>query len=582
MARLAHELTRLGQSATVGAAFTPEAWRARMGAGRLDRVVARLRANLVYPLSAVLGAAATSDVIVPTTNPFHLPAWLVFTRPLHGKRVIPLVYDLYPDALEAAGITRPNAASSKALQLFNRLWFRYADGVVFIGARMSSHACTRYGTPKRRVVIPTGASVAELDRVEREQEGDSLAAWCEAKRVVVTYVGNLGLMHDWATFAEGLLRVRGMFRAKRVGVVIAATGPGVEHLRSAWSDLDKDFVRFEGPLDDRAWAGLLANAQISVVTLRREAAHTSIPSKTFSAMAAGHAIIAVAPSESDLADVVRRHRCGCLVAPGDTDGFVEALEKLVTDDVQRESAMDASRRAVLDHYDMSILARTWMEFLGEVERDTPPPAAFDGLKRTIDVTVSAAGLIVFAPMLLSAMAAVRATMGSPALFRQQRPGQHGRPFELLKLRTMRHAKPKKQGLDADADRLTTLGRFLRASSIDELPTLWNVLLGDMSLVGPRPLLMRYLPRYTAHQNRRHEAKPGITGWAQINGRNAISWEQKFDFDVWYVDHRSWLLDLQILAATVGKVVRREGISKQGHATMPEFHGSEQAEVAAES
>lgn len=168
---------------------------------------------------------------------------------------------------------------------------------------------------------------------------------------------------------------------------------------------------------------------------------------------------------------------------------------------------------------------------------------------------------------------IRRRLGSPVLFRQIRPGLHGRPFEMVKFRTMRDAfGPDGQPL-ADEERMTSFGRLLRSSSLDELPELWNVLKGDMSLVGPRPLLMEYLPLYSAEQARRHAVRPGITGWAQVNGRNAISWEDKFDLDVWYVDHHTVWLDLKILGLTVWRVLRRDGISAAGEATMPRFRGS---------
>jgi lipopolysaccharide/colanic/teichoic acid biosynthesis glycosyltransferase len=163
-------------------------------------------------------------------------------------------------------------------------------------------------------------------------------------------------------------------------------------------------------------------------------------------------------------------------------------------------------------------------------------------------------------------------MGSPVLFRQTRPGRHGKPFTMIKLRTMRDATDDKGTPLADAERLTQLGRFLRSSSLDELPELWNVLKGEMSLVGPRPLLMDYLPLYSPEQGRRHDVRPGVTGWAQINGRNAINWEQKFALDVWYVDNQSLLLDLRILWLTIRKVIKRDGISATGEATMPRFTG----------
>jgi lipopolysaccharide/colanic/teichoic acid biosynthesis glycosyltransferase len=194
-------------------------------------------------------------------------------------------------------------------------------------------------------------------------------------------------------------------------------------------------------------------------------------------------------------------------------------------------------------------------------------------KKTFDRAVALGALVATAPVLAGAAVAVRVTMGGPVLFRQLRPGKDGRPFRIFKMRTMTQERGPDGELLPDAMRLTKLGRFLRATSIDELPQLLNVLAGDLSLVGPRPLLMQYLPLYSPEQARRHEVLPGITGWAQINGRNALAWEAKFAHDVWYVDHWSPWLDLRILARTARSVVRREGIAQVGEATMPNFTGS---------
>lgn len=194
-------------------------------------------------------------------------------------------------------------------------------------------------------------------------------------------------------------------------------------------------------------------------------------------------------------------------------------------------------------------------------------------KRVLDLAIGLPAACVAAPVVAAAAVGVRATMGAPAFFVQQRPGRDGRPFNLIKLRTMRHATDDQGRLLDDAERLTPLGRALRGASIDELPQLVNVLVGDMSLVGPRPLLMRYLERYTAEQARRHDVKPGITGHAQVNGRNTLSWDDKFRLDVWYVDHVSLAVDVRILAQTALKVLQRSGISAGGHATMTEFMGS---------
>lgn len=197
------------------------------------------------------------------------------------------------------------------------------------------------------------------------------------------------------------------------------------------------------------------------------------------------------------------------------------------------------------------------------------------LKRAFDIFCSALALLLFWPVLLILYVLVRVNLGSPALFRQQRPGLHGRPFMMVKFRTMLDALDAQGNPLPDEVRLTRFGRLLRATSLDELPELWNVLKGDMSLVGPRPLLMEYLPLYSAEQARRHEVRPGITGWAQVNGRNALSWPAKFALDVWYVDNRSLLLDIRILLLTVKKVFVREGISADGQATTSRFTGKEE-------
>ena len=202
-------------------------------------------------------------------------------------------------------------------------------------------------------------------------------------------------------------------------------------------------------------------------------------------------------------------------------------------------------------------------------------------KRIFDVVVSALGLVVLAPFMVLIGILIRITMGSPVLFRQIRPGLNGVPFTIFKFRTMRNLRSGEACFGADAVRLTSLGKTLRSLSLDELPELWNVLNGDMSLVGPRPLLMEYLARYTPFQARRMEVRPGITGWAQVNGRNALTWEEKFFLDVWYVDHQSFWLDLKILWMTLWQVVARKGISAQGHSTMPEFFGESDVQGRAE-
>lgn len=195
------------------------------------------------------------------------------------------------------------------------------------------------------------------------------------------------------------------------------------------------------------------------------------------------------------------------------------------------------------------------------------------LKRLFDVVGSLVGLVLMSLVLVVVSISVAVALGYPILFCQIRPGLHGRPFMIRKFRTMTNVVDENGLFLPDEARLTRIGRFLRATSLDELPELWNVLVGEMSLVGPRPLRMHYLERYSARQARRHEVRPGITGWAQVHGRNGLSWEERFELDVWYVEHWSLWLDLKILALTALAVVRREGISAEGHASMPEFGGT---------
>lgn len=197
------------------------------------------------------------------------------------------------------------------------------------------------------------------------------------------------------------------------------------------------------------------------------------------------------------------------------------------------------------------------------------------LKRAVDIIGACSGLLLLVPVIFLLAFLIRCKLGAPVFFRQVRPGKNGKPFKMVKFRTMTNERGVDGELIPDGERLTAFGRFLRATSLDELPELWNVLKGEMSLVGPRPLLMEYLPLYNECQSKRHLVRPGVTGWAQINGRNALSWDEKFELDVWYVENRTLWLDIKILFLTVWKVVRRDGISHAEEATMPKFNGTKE-------
>lgn len=298
------------------------------------------------------------------------------------------------------------------------------------------------------------------------------------------------------------------------------------------------------------------------------------PNAPLEAAAAGVPTVGFAATGT--VDAVVDGETGRLVPVGDVEGLARGLEAYLGDPERRRRHGEAARdRVVTELRDERVWER-WSELYGRLLAEWLPhsgPWYPPWLARTLDLSLGLPLLLLTLPVTALAALAVRLQMGSPVLFRHQRPGRHGRPFTLLKLRTMREAPGEDGRPLPDADRLTGLGRALRATSLDELPTLWNVVRGDMRLVGPRPLLTRYLDRYSPRQARRHEVAPGLTGWAQIHGRNALSWEDKLRLDVWYVEHRSLGLDLRILAATVFQVLARRGIRAEGHATMPEFPGS---------
>jgi lipopolysaccharide/colanic/teichoic acid biosynthesis glycosyltransferase len=289
-------------------------------------------------------------------------------------------------------------------------------------------------------------------------------------------------------------------------------------------------------------------------------------------MAAGKPILmAVA---GDTADLIERAQCGVLAQPGNPQSIADAVKELYEAGPARRAAMGRRGR---EFYERELSASAGADRFDTVLRKAASQAKQLRqrgwrlmLKRALDISVAGAGLILLAPVLAGVAALVWLSMRSPILFRQERPGRFGKPMRVLKFRSMSAETDGSGVLLPDAMRLTAAGRLLRSTSLDELPQLWNVLKGDLSLVGPRPLLTEYLPRYSERQATRHDVLPGITGWAQINGRNDLSWNAKLALDAWYVEHWTLLLDLKILALTLPRVLLQHGISRSGHATTPGF------------
>ena len=416
--------------------------------------------------------------------------------------------------------------------------------------------------------------------------------------------------------------IRERLRIPQDGLVIGFVGrvareKGVVELMSAWDALAAEsphvYLLLVGPLEPLdpvppaieeqirrgervCWVGavvdmppLYAAMDVLALATYRE----GFPNVLLEAAAMGLPV--VASDVCGCTDAVQDGVTGTLVACRDSAAPACALRSYLESPALRREHGRAGRQRVLrefaperiwgalaHEYDDLLRARGLRASTGDAQplatfsrspRCTQDRLTAGFLKRLIDIAVAAAGLVALAPALLLIAAAVRLTMGAPVLFQQRRPGLGGRPFRLLKFRTMRSAEGPDGQPKPDSERVTPLGCWLRSTSLDELPQLWNVLKGEMSLVGPRPLLMEYLPRYTAEQARRHELRPGITGWAQVNGRNALHWEDKFDYDVWYVDHWSVPLDLKILLRTMRKVVLRQGIASSGDGTVSPFLGS---------
>jgi glycosyltransferase involved in cell wall biosynthesis len=379
MERLARTLSRRGLTTGVIDAFSPQLWRRLMSSGAFGRLRARLDAMVLFPLQMVVrGRQQRPTFLVPTTNPFFLPFIAILTRPLHGSRVVPLVYDLYPDAAQAAGLSSGRGLFARVTALANRYWFARADAVVFIGATMAQHARSRYGEPRRWEIIETGADADELQPVvsaEAASPGEraTLANTWDPRRLVISYVGNMGATHDWRTLAgaipqilesDGQRAIAETWRSPQF--VIAASGPGAERIKQASAEFSPADVLFLDPLSDRRWAQLLLDSAINIVTLRPEAAHASVPSKLFSGMAAGAAIIAVAPEHSDLAELVRRHRCGVVVAPGDVAALVESVQRYRRDPQTLVADRRRARKALLDHFDLYRLAQRWEDLLASI------------------------------------------------------------------------------------------------------------------------------------------------------------------------------------------------------------------------
>jgi lipopolysaccharide/colanic/teichoic acid biosynthesis glycosyltransferase len=416
---------------------------------------------------------------------------------------------------------------------------------------------TGYGVPTEKIhVIPNGVDVTQFDPLARGEE--LRRAWQADGRFVVVYAGALGP----ANGLEVILDAADRLRETPALFVLVGDGKARSDLVAAAERRRLENVRFLPAQPKSLMPAVIAAADACVATLRDiPLFRTTYPNKVFDYMAAGRPV--VLGIDGVIREVVEGSGAGVFVEPGNAVALAATVRRLMEAPDEARAMGARGRRAACATFDRRLQAAQLESVLAGLDR-----ALRLDLRRILDLLLAVGLLPIALPVMLLVAVLVRVAMGSSVLFRHPRTGLRGRGFTLYKFRTMRVGDPE---LPDDA-RLTPFGRWLRSLSLDELPQLWNVLRGDMAIVGPRPLLPQYLQRYTPEQGRRHNVRPGITGLAQVSGRNALTWPEKFALDVWYVDHRSLRLDLWILWRTVVTVVHGRGIGAPGRATMPEFMG----------
>ena len=506
---------------------------------------------------------------------YHPPITVGFSAAVIGfLRRTPFVYDiqdLWPDTVGASGMVS-NPAALGLLARLCKVVYRRASHITVLSPGFKETLAARGVPPGKMDVIYNWCdeeSVLRRTSLLAERLG-------RADRFCILFAGTMG-------HAQGLDSVLLAAQICQASVPVAEflfIGAGVERsrLERMAEEMQLTNVRFLPRQPMQAMGKILAGADALLVHLKDDPLfRITIPSKTQAYMAAGKPILMAV--RGDAADLVNWSQSGVLCEPGNPQSIAEAVKKLVDTSPEALASMGRNGKVFYDSTLSISIGTEEFDRIFQVVAQTAFPVKTRQtgwrlwIKKLFDRSAALCGLVVLSPLLIVSSLLVWLSMGRPLLFRQQRPGWFGRPFTLFKFRTMSERRDSSGKLLADADRLTRLGRFLRTTSLDELPQLWNVLRGDISLVGPRPLLMDYLPRYSPEQARRHEVLPGITGWAQINGRNALSWEEKFSLDVWYVENWSLMLDLRIITATFGSVLRRQGIHGTNHATMPEFPGN---------
>ncbi|OLV15842.1 sugar transferase [Deinococcus marmoris] len=499
---------------------------------------------------------------------YHPPATVSLpAMVLRALRGVPFVYDiqdLWPDTLAATGMME-NAAVLKGVSGWMNRVYRQAAHVTVLSEGFKERLQQR-GVPENKLSVISNwtdegqITMATPDPARARELGFE-------GRFNVVFAGTMGKAQALDTVLEAAEVLRESQPTARF--VMIGGGVEVERLQAQTMEKQLSNVVFLPRRPPSEIGEILNLADALLVHLKDDPLFAiTIPSKTQAYLMVGKPILMGV--RGDAAWMVEDAGAGYAFEPQHPQALADAVARLMGMTAAERKEMGSSGQAYYwQRLSLEVGARAFVRVFGQVVMAN---RSSDRFKRLLDIVAAGSGLVILSLPLAGLASLVRLKLGSPVLFSQQRPGLHGQPFTMHKFRTMRDAVDSHGQPLPDSERMTPLGRFLRASSLDELPELVNVLRGDMSLVGPRPLLVEYLERYTPQQARRHEVRPGITGWAQVNGRNAISWDQKFKLDVWYVENRSFALDMKILWLTVQKVFKREGISAAGEATMPRFEG----------
>lgn len=511
-----------------------------------------------------------SDLVFATTTPLTAGIPGILSRWLLRKPFVFEVRDLWPELPKAMKVIT-NPLILLGMNWLEWISYRSADRLIGLAPGIVDGIAGRGVARERIDLVPNGC---DLDIFEGTTQPWRPAGVRDTDLLAI-YAGTHGVANGLDAVLDAAAELKSQGRDD-IKFVLIGQGKLKESLQKRAAEQSLTNVLFLDSVIKSELAGLMASADVGMQVLANVPAfyYGTSPNKFFDYLSAGLPVLNNYPGW--LAELIQKNQCGYTVEPNDPKAFAAALVHALAHRAELKVMGQNARDLAKSQFHRDDLSEQWVTSLEKAAVQYKSKRYSRGiLKRMVDLVLAVSGLAVLWPLMLLLCVLVRVFLGSPILFSQTRVGQGTKRFKLYKFRTMTDARDKNGELLPDNVRLTSFGKFLRKTSLDELPQLWNVVKGDLSLIGPRPLLIEYLPLYSETQSRRHEVRPGISGWAQVNGRNAISWKQKFDFDVWYVDNASFWLDLKIIWLTLKRVLGMSGVNQDGSATMEKFTGNEE-------